>query len=182
MDTEVRVKLLQLLEASLFSIAKENAQQLNKLSDDAVQLASAYDDKFALRLAVLIYASSKLLGRCSFERGVCAGIQKGLLRAKQYLEIGRLSSFERELQKLLKLILSTDKKVPMFVDHILDSAQAKKGVGMHEKGMSIARAAELLGISRWELMKYAGVRRIPDSESLPVNIKDRLNFARRLFS
>ncbi|RME77351.1 hypothetical protein D6774_04710 [Candidatus Woesearchaeota archaeon] len=182
MDDVVRADLIDVLEGVLFCIEKKNSDGIKELSERAIDTASKYDSTHALKFAVLLYAASKILGRCGFTHGVCVDIKKGFLRAKQFLERGDDASVEREVKKLFKQLSASEKKFRSFVDYVVESAQTKKGAGLYKRGVSLARAAELLGISRWELMQYVGKTRIVDEDKVPLRVKDRLNFARRLFS
>ncbi len=72
-----------------------------------------------------------------------------------------------------------DTKLKLYIEEVISKAKVKKGSKLHEHGLSIARTAEVLGISQWELMNYVGKTTISTVDG--VDVKTRLNFARKLF-
>ena len=62
---------------------------------------------------------------------------------------------------------------------MLDAARIKKGSKMHQHGISMARTAELLGITQWELQDYIGKQQEWKIKEMPV--LKRLKIAREMF-
>ena len=81
------------------------------------------------------------------------------------------------IRNILKHIGRIDDKLKLYIDDVLDKAKIVKGSTLYEHGVSIGRAAELLGISQWELMSYVGKTKIIDrykEEVIPTNT--RINY------
>ena len=73
-----------------------------------------------------------------------------------------------------------DKQLRRYIKEIIEQARIKKGTRVYEHGISIGRAAEILGLSKFDLMDYIGKTGIADV-NIGKNISDRLNKARGLF-
>ena len=66
---------------------------------------------------------------------------------------------------------------------MLNKARINKASRLYEHGISIGRTAELLGVTRFELMDYVGKTYIADvKENMTIGARERLMIARRLFS
>ena len=81
---------------------------------------------------------------------------------------------------ILRNISKQDAKMKLYIQQVIERAKVKKASKMHEHGISIARTAELLDLSQWELQSYIGktVREIPHDG---MTAKERLQKARALF-
>ena len=83
---------------------------------------------------------------------------------------------------LLKNIGMIDKKLTWYISAVLERAKIVKGSKLYEHGLSVGKAAALLGISQYELMSYIGKTKIIDiyaEEVVPV--AKRLAYAKKLF-
>ena len=84
----------------------------------------------------------------------------------------------------MRLVLSEigkcDAKLKVYIQEVLQQSKIKKASKLHEHGISIARTAELLGLSQWELQNYIGktVTEIPHDG---VRVRDRVKLTRELF-
>ena len=73
-------------------------------------------------------------------------------------------------------------KFKQYIDEVITRAQIKKGGSVIERGISVARAAALMGIGQWELMSYVGKTNIHEQSLPKLDVMKRLNVARDLFS
>ena len=81
----------------------------------------------------------------------------------------------------LYCIISTiDSKLKLYIGEVITQAEIKKGSKLYAHGISLGRAAEVLGISQWELMFYIGKTKLIDVKGC-VGVRERLNYARSLF-
>ena len=118
---------------------------------------------------------------CSKDK-VKKNVLANLQNARFYLEKNNDKKYREIIKNILQHIGKIDDKLKLYIDDVLDKAKIVKGSKLYEHGVSIERAAELLGISQWELMSYVGKTQIIDrydEEVIPVKI--RLDYAKKLF-
>ena len=89
--------------------------------------------------------------------------------------------FRKSVGNLFNFIRTVDKSLRLYINEVINQAQIKKGCKLCEHGISVARASEVLGISRWELMHYLGKTTVVDQFNDSISISSRLKFARGLF-
>lgn len=104
-----------------------------------------------------------------------------LTQLKEDLKKEDVRSYRLRIKKLFEKISDIDNKFKRYVDEVISHAQIKKGTKVYEHGVSIARAAEILGVGHWELMSYVGKTGIPERERVHETIIQRMRLARRLF-
>ena len=154
--------------------------QMKELSNHVIHDASVFQDEDSISVAVLIYSLSKVIERK----------QKDLDYSK-VLDMMRLcilnlnnnddTSFRKSAQRIFSFIRSIDEKLRLYISEVISQARVKKGCKLCEHGISTARAAEVLGISQWELMHYLGKTTLIDKLSEPINVSKRLKIARSIF-
>lgn len=181
MERTVKKDVLRVLKKAQRAINNGDANQLRLLSDQIIHDASVFQDKDSLSAAVLIYAISKLTERWGFDSEYAEQARNLLGSANFCLEEGREADYRDEIKKLFELVASVDKEFRIYIDKVLEKAQIKKGSTLHEHGLSVARAADLLGVGQWELMSYVGKTRMHDEFPTPTGVEQRIKFARSLF-
>ena len=154
--------------------------ELKELSNHTIHNASIFQDEGSVSIAILIYSLSKIIER-KFGELNFKPILDLLIAAFNYLKKDNIDEYRKTIKKLFDLISKIDTKLKLYIEEVIRQAQIKKGSQLYRHGISLARAAEILGISQWELMNYIGHTKITDIEG-KVDIKSRLNFTRRLFS
>lgn len=180
MNKEVKRDILKVLTSVIDLVKKGDYARVSSWSDRIIHSASIYQDDDTVTVAVMVYAVGKILQDCS-ERGVeQPSVLPKLEQGVHYLRRNNQNAFHVVLKELIELLSSYDEKLKVYIQEVLTRAKIKKGSRLHHHGLSIARTAELLGISQWELQEYIGVTRDRHYEGLP--IEERLERARRLFS
>ena len=177
MEEEVKRNLLAVLKDAKQQLQVKDFFALKRLSDAAIAHASVYQDTDSISLAVIMHALSKLVnaGRA------IPDMERSLDKAVHYLKIDDDPAFRACIKNMFKLISQRDTKFRLYIEEVIERSQIKKGSHVHEHGISIARAASLLGIGQWELMSYIGKTQVHDEFVGKVNVKKRLAFARSLF-
>ncbi len=128
---------------------------------------------------VLIYSLSKVIERKQGKLNYTLTLN--LLRnAKKDLEEDDLGDYRKNIRKIFDFISSIDSETKLYISEIINQAQIRKGTKIYAHGISLARAAEILGISQWELMSYIG-RTYLTNVSGGISVKERLSYARGLF-
>ena len=175
----IRKKLLSTLEEAIALLKKNNAYKLQQLSNELINYTAIYQDAYSVSTSVMLYSLAKV-------------INHGLVRSAEAVPkieaaYACLSSndelcYEKRIQVILRLIKQRDNRSRAYLRTVIELTQIKKSCLICANGISIGRAAEILKISRWELMKQMGLTRINDMKENKTRLDKRLDFARRLFS
>jgi len=153
---------------------------VRELSNHTIHNASVFQDEDSVSIAILSYSLSKIIERKQGELNY-NNIVTLLKAAVGYLTKDNIDSYRDTIKKMFKFISTIDAKLKLYIEEVINQAQIKKGGKLYAHGISIARAAEILGISQWELMNYIGKTRIVDRFEEEFKVKNRLSFARGLF-
>lgn len=155
--------------------------QIKELSNHVIHNASVFQDEDSISVAILIYSLSKIIERKQgdFDYGRLSGMLNSCI---SNLKNNDEDMFRKSIKKLFDFIRMMDSKLKLYIHEVINQAQIKKGCKLCEHGISIARSAEVLGISQWELMHYVGKTTLIDQFSEQVNVSSRLKIARSLFS
>ena len=182
---EIIKKDIALVLNELVSIIKtkdsSNSPRIKELSNHVIHNASVFQDEDSISVAILIYSLSKIIDRkqkdIDFSR-IIAMLNSCIAN----LKINNDENFRKSIKNIFNFIRTIDEKLKLYIHEVINQAQIKKGCKLCEHGISVARASQVLGISRWELMHYIGKTTLIDQFSEPVNASIRLKFARSLFS
>jgi len=156
--------------------------EFKELSNHTLHNASIYQDEDSISVAVAIYAIYKILERKTDNDLIYKEMSQLFRIAKDSLERNNLEGYRDTIKTIFKKISEADKKFKLYVEEILDKARIKKGSRIYEHGISLARAAELLGVSQWEMMNYVGKTHIIDFELEITDARKRLEAAKAIFS
>ncbi|MEK6857727.1 MAG: hypothetical protein AABX39_04025 [Nanoarchaeota archaeon] len=178
---QVKEDVINVLDLSLNALKKEQHQDLGEISNHIIHDASVFQDDDSLSVAVLIYALSKIVQRCC-EKGISySPVISSLETARDALKKDDFGRYNSSIQNVFKFITKIDSKIKLYIQEVIERAKIKKGSKLHEHGLSIARTAEILGISQWELTEY--ISKVSyETVKESVNVKERLKRARELFS
>jgi hypothetical protein len=178
MNRKVRKDILEILRQAIRILREGDSLALRNLSDRTIHNASIFQDTHSVSVAVLVYALSKTVGRMS---KVQPRLVDSMIQARKSLIEHDIDAYEAEIADIMKLISEADTRLQLYVHQVLSEARIKKGSRIYEHGISLAQTAKLLGTTQWELMRYIGQTTIADAETDPVQFRQRLDFARRLF-
>lgn len=188
MNTEVKEDILDILNKSLSIIKKENPVELDALSNHTIHDASIFQDHDSVSIAVIIYALAKLMRRK--ETGSIKNwhiLKKRLIKqigsAHNFLNRGKEKMYREVIKDIIRKISEVDDHLKIYIDDVLDKAKIVKGSRIYEHGVSLERAAEVLGISQWELLSYVGKTKIVDryiEEVIPIT--KRIAYAKKIFN
>ncbi|MFH1408865.1 MAG: hypothetical protein ABIH34_03085 [Nanoarchaeota archaeon] len=180
MDGVVRRDILRIGKTLLRDCArtKVSSVALKVLSNDTIRNASLFQDEDSLSIAILTYSLSKIVDRQGY---LPKGILPSLKAAVHHLEKRDEDSYRNEIAKIFDRVKDADHHLRMYIIKIINQAEIKKGSKLYQQGLSIARAAALLGISQWELMGYVGKLQTPLSPKEKVTIQKRIAMASSAF-
>lgn len=183
MNEIIRKDILSILSNTIEILRKKEEKdiiELKELSNHTIHNASIFQDEDSVSIAILIYSLSKVIERKYGEINL-KPILDLLIAASDYLKKDGIEDYRKTIKKLFSLISKIDSKLKLYIEEVIRQAQIKKGSQLYRHGISLARAAEILGISQWELMSYTGHTKIIDATKEAIDIKSRLNFTRSLF-
>lgn len=167
--------------AEILKVKEEiDTVQIKELGNHVIHNASVFQDEDSVSVAILIYSLSKIIERKQKDLDyskVLDMIRSCIVNLNNNDDI----SFRKSAQRIFSFIRAIDEKLRLYISEVINQARIKKGCKLCEHGISTARAAEVLGISQWELMHYLGKTTLIDKFSEPINASKRLKIARRLF-
>jgi len=180
MNKIIKDDIIKVLARALDILNNEpaNITELKELSNHTIHNASIFQDKDSVSIALIIYSLSKI-----FERGQTIDDVKYLFKdAFDSLKNNNFSEYQKIIQDLFKVISVYDNKFSAYIEEVITQAEIKKSSKLYEHGLSLGRASEILGISKWELMSYIGNTKINDVEDSKVDVVDRIKFTKTLFN
>lgn len=185
MELKINEDVLTVLDETLNILEvreEKDIVELSEVSNHVVHNMSVYQDEDSISIAVLIYSIYKVIERPGFLSDANYRRVVDLLKiAKGYLEQDNISKYRAAIHRLFTLIGSIDRQLKLYIEEVVTKARIKKGGGLFEHGLSLGRAAELMGISQWELQEYVGRTQIFERDAFGDDVKARLRFARKLF-
>lgn len=153
--------------------------ELRELSNKTVHNSSIFQDEDSISIAILVYSLSKVIERK--KQIDYKEIISFLNGAKISLLKNDLKEYKNSIKKTFDFIAKIDSRLKLYVEELIEKSRIKKGSRIYEHGISLARVAELLGISEWELMSYVGKTQMIDVEKEKFDAKSRLKFTRKMF-
>jgi hypothetical protein len=183
----IRDSILAILDKVINAIESRDTYALSKLSNYTIHNASIFQDEDSLSVAIIIYSLSKILGR---EREIIPADDKTIIKSflinlrkmKDDLINKEYQKFRAKLSKVYKSINMLDSKTSDYIEQVILKSKIKKGTAMFQHGISLSKVAEVLDISKWDLMEYTGLTSTFDKEMKPEKKAiRRLKFAKNLF-
>lgn len=178
MPKEVRHDIIKIIHRILKVLEKGYYSQLSALSNHTIHNASIFQDQDSISIAVITYALEKIIDQPAFD---IAAFKGKFNEALKDLRDDKVQSYRVAVKGLFKMIRNTDQKLKMYIDHVIDFAEVKKGGKIYEHGISLAQTASLIGVTQWELMEYLGTTTVVDRYREEASVDKRLRLAREIF-
>ncbi|MDD4877993.1 MAG: hypothetical protein PHO02_03075 [Candidatus Nanoarchaeia archaeon] len=188
MDSDLKKVMLESLEEAQGAFAAIDSNKLKSISDYTLHYAGIFQDSYSVSVAIIIYSLAKIVEKKKIRSDkdwtrFKAETLRNLKEAKAALEKEKLDIYLAELKELLASIGKIDATFGTYVTEAIEKAKIKKGFAVYAHGLSVGRAAELMGVSPWELMDYLGQTKLVDEmPMLTKPISDRLAAARKIFN
>ena len=180
MEDLVKKDIIKILNEAIGAIEENRFIDLMKISNHTIHNASIFQDEYSITVAVILYSLYKISNEID---EVDPEIIYLLRKAKDDLEKGEESDFCDKISDITNRIKQASKKMSLYLQEVITRAQIKKGSKLYYHGLSLARAAELLNISQWELMNYVGKTSINDyGYIVSENLKEKRDFIREIFN
>ena len=182
-----RQDIIKLIKEAITAINEKNIIQLRDISDHTLHDSSIFQNNYSTSIAVIIYSLSKIYQKSQYKvykgweqfNKKCLSLLHDTMKA---MSQGNIKEYQHKINEIYKLIDSLESKLGRYITEVLNQARIKKSSRIFEHGISAGRAAEILGISTWDLMNYIGKTKIIDVKpEITKSVKERLFFARSLF-
>jgi len=162
----------------LLSEKNIDTSKLRDYSSNLMEEVSLNKNQDSISLSVLSYSLYKILSKnSSIDTKPLLSLIDEVLEDKD-----SKVRFRASLKKLFDQIKKYDVNLDANVLHIIKQAYINKGIKLYENGLSIGKASEIMGISKWEIMEYLGSSNIVDTDAnARIDCRDRLEFTRGLF-
>ncbi len=179
MNDRIKQDLLRLIDQALFSIEQHDVNKLKDISNYVIHNAAVFQDPMSVQMIIIIYSLSKIMFK---NPKLDSDIVQMLKRAHTLLYDDKTDAYNGVMHQLYKKISEADSQISQYITEVISRSQVRKGQSIYEHGISIGRAAELMGISQWELLSYIGKVKEPEQYEEGPSAQKRLNYARRLFN
>lgn len=191
MNEIVRKDILFVFKRAIRAVKRGDVAELKRISNMTIHNASTYQDSDSITVAVVIYALYKICSRCFAKERAAASkdfvkclenIQIQLKKGYRFLQKRKYEDYKSAVKVMFEDIKEIEDEFGLYITEVLKQARIKKGSKIYEHGISAGRAAEMLGISLWELMDYVGHTKIPEQKPIVTKpMRERLKEARELF-
>lgn len=187
MDEKERKNIINVLRRARIAIKRNDVPTLKLLSDRTIHSSSIRQDSDYVLIAVAMYALYKIFGREDYRKYedwklFYKTVISNLKQARLFLLHKNEGGYERCVKNILKVGSKLESNLKGFIKDVIEMAKISKGSRVYEHGISLGRSAELLGVSEFELLEYAGKTGISDVKlAYTEDIEKRLKFARGLF-
>jgi len=152
----IKEDIQNVLNKAIEAIKKEDYSTLTELSNHTIHDASIFQEDDPLTLAVVVYALAKIIHRSIETNKPRPEVLPALEKALKSLENDDDNEYRAIMKNLLQEIGQYDSQLKLYIQEVIQQSRIKKASKLHEHGISIARTAELLGLSQWELQNYIG--------------------------
>lgn len=182
-----RNDVLDVINEAILAIKERRHADLHAISDHILHKMTIYQDSDIVDLAIAIYALNKILETEKYSthpkmKLFIKTVTSLLKEAKGELEKKNYEHFSETLKSILGNIQGFSKSIRFYIEDILHFARIKKGTKLYEHGLSLGRAAEITGITKWELMPAIGETAIHEQLITPKKINEhRIKFAEKMF-
>jgi len=179
--------LIDILTKAKRAIQEQNIVLLKEMSNRTIHSASIYQDTYSITLAILMYSLSKIFEREQYKelpgwKNFSKDIISCLDSVAKDLRKNDIEKFKKDLLSIRVMINKFAGPLKTKVEEVFRKASVNKASRIYEHGISLEQTANLLGISVFELVEYAGKTGISDIDlSITMDIGKRIKKAMEAF-
>jgi len=188
MQESIKRGILQVLKESVKAIKRQDLAKLRNQSDKTIHNVSIYQDHYSISISVVIYTILKILEKSSQKRtkeieATEKVITSELKNARKALQKDKPYLFSKSLRKIILTLKQLDKETGLFMQKAIETSKVKKAYNLYSQGVSAGKAADLLGISKWDLQPYLGATRESEQKfNLSKSIEQRIKDVKEIFN
>ncbi len=187
MDEEVCKDLLETLKEIKKALTLKDAEELKELSDHTIHCSTLHHEKRAIYIAMITYSLSKIIEKGELQRkhseeleDFINGMIENFGALIDFLEKRDFAKFENAIKNMLKDISEFDASFGKYVEDVLEFSKIQKGTKIYEHGLSLSSVAEMIGVSKWDLMKKIGETKVHEEIKPLTNVKERFEKLKKL--
>jgi hypothetical protein len=177
--------ILRILKETKEAIRKDNFSKLSSLSNQTINTASLTQDPDNITVAIIVYSLDKIFERINvkeneknkFEEKIMNYLEESIKK----LETGKEKLARNALKKIRGEIEKFSGSIKTNIKDVLRKASINKGSRIFEHGVSVETAADLLGVTQYEIASYVGQKDYEYSEGKTMDVKKRIKLAERFF-
>ncbi len=158
-----------------------NQKSLRKINDVVLKEASLDFTSTAYEMAVLSYVLSKIVSKPRFlGKDAAPRIRKIEDEIRGLVQIlGTNQDTAPYFKRIATAIGQLEKLDPRFVRDLVSKGRLKTAATMYAQGISLGLASEMTGISKQDILSYAGRTMMFDRIKEEMPVAERLKAARR---
>ena len=166
------------------AFSKGDVFGLRGIANQAIEEAAISNDKDLAKLALLAYCTHKMASKEHIVRHdrwkeIKHDILFDLKKAEKSLKAGNEEESRKSLGAAIDSVKETDEKMGNYIQNLLEKAKVKYASDAYSFGLALGQAAELTGANKKDLLRYIGVTRIADRETVTMGIAKRLSMLKR---
>jgi hypothetical protein len=166
----------KVLKEAFRAIKDNDWTTLKNISNSTIHSATVHQDSMNIIIAVLVYATSKILQRENYQKmpgwkEFHSSLLKNwemMVKASEKKDMKIVVQSAGDVRNALNKI---EGDLGSYIREVFRKAEINKAFKLYEHGLSSAQTAELLGISLWDLASYIGQSSINEARinmSMPV--------------
>ncbi len=187
MNEEVVADLLGTLKKIKYALEERDAVLLKELSNHTMHISSIYHEKRTIYIAMIAYSLSKIIEKKGIERihkeelnDFITGIVQNFGALMMFLEERDFQKVTDAIKGMLKEISEFDSSFGRYIEDILEFSKIQKGAKVYEHGLSLSSVAEMIGVSKWDLMKKIGEIKEHEEIETPRTVKERFERIKKM--
>jgi hypothetical protein len=187
MTADVKHDMIDMLYHVKDALERLDSADLSDWSNHLIHAAAIYRDKRAVFLAIIAYSLAKSVEKKDSAKDAWDSFQENMLKdivaAVEALEKEDIKTFDLMVKSMLKRIADFDKSFSNYVEYVLEFSKLQKGARIYEHGLSLSSVAEMMGVSKWDLMRKVGETKAQEYKYLITkSSKERLEELKKLAS
>ncbi len=179
--------IIEILEIAKKAIKEEDVITIKDISNRPLHSISIYQDPDNINIAIILYALSKIIERThyrelpgweKFEKTYEEAINNALIALKRK----DIAVYRSQIDGIKEGVDKLSGHLKDYIEEIFRKASINKGSRIYEHGLSMEKAAKILGITLWELNGYVGQTGISEVNlTYTLDIKKRIKNAEEIF-
>ncbi len=177
-------ELFSFLKKVTLAFEKQDIFGLKEIANQAIENASLANNKRLASLALVAYCLHKMCSKQHIVRdGRWPEIKHDILfdlkKSAKSLEAIDLDGFDHCIDGVIGSVKQADEEIGNYVQNLFEKAKVKYASTAYGMGLSLGQSAALTGSDKKDLLRYIGVTRIADRDTVTYGIGKRLRQLKR---
>jgi hypothetical protein len=163
------LNIQDIIKIIIIYFEKKNYEYLHLIENKVLEQAITEFSKDFSEICVLIYGLRKLISKkhivhsdswIEYEREIISNLTLSLENYRPEDP----SRFNNYIKKVISIIKKADQELGRYVSVVIDDGRVKLASTAYAYGLSASQAANLLSITKEQLMSYVGITKMPDED------------------